>query len=86
MDKNGKNAGIICLDNNRIRKVIDSFEVLVTVAVHDPTRSMKYNYCIPHYRSGMELLRHALNTQMKRLRDIKHTLTTGSKFGCSSMG
>jgi hypothetical protein len=57
MDDIGKNIGIICLDNNRIRKVIDSFEVLVTVAAQDPARSMKYNYCIPHYHSGMELLR-----------------------------
>ncbi len=57
MDDNGKNVGIICLENNRIWKVIDSFEVLVTVAVNDPARSMKYNYCIPHYRSDMELLR-----------------------------
>ena len=57
MTDDGKNVGMICLDNNHIRKVIDQFEILVDVAVRDDARIQKYNYCIPQYRSGMELLR-----------------------------
>jgi hypothetical protein len=51
MDDDGKNIGIICLDNNRIRKVIDNFEQLVGVAVIDNARAMKYA-SIPHYAVG----------------------------------
>jgi hypothetical protein len=35
MNDVGTNVGIICLDNNRIRKVINKFELLVDVLVCD---------------------------------------------------
>jgi len=49
MTDDGKNVGMICLDNNHIRKVIDQFEILVDVAVRNDARIQKYNYCIPLY-------------------------------------
>jgi hypothetical protein len=57
MDDAGKNVGIICLDNNRIRKIISNFETLLQVSISDPSRLVKYSYCIPQYRQGMVLLR-----------------------------
>jgi hypothetical protein len=57
MSNDGKNVGIMCLDNTRIRKVIEQFEILVDVAVRDDARMQKYKYCIPEYRNGIELLR-----------------------------
>ena len=56
MDDDGTNVGVICLDNSRIRKVINKFELLVNVSVCDATRIVKYNFCIPHYRDGMVIL------------------------------
>jgi hypothetical protein len=57
MDEQGKNVGIICLDNNRIRKIIDNFQLLIQASISDPTRLTQYSYCIPQYRMGMEILR-----------------------------
>jgi hypothetical protein len=44
------------LDNNRIRKIITNFEVLIDVSAHDNAHKIKYNYCIPHYRDGLTIL------------------------------
>ncbi len=41
MQKDGENVGINCLDNNHIWKVIDQFEILVYVAVHDDSQITK---------------------------------------------
>jgi hypothetical protein len=49
-------AFLVCLDNNRIRKVIDNFELLVDDAVTDNARAIKYATCIPNYRDGMIIL------------------------------
>jgi hypothetical protein len=57
MSDDGHNVGVICLDNNRVRKIIDNFATLVAVSVSDNTRLKKYMYCILQYRQGMELLR-----------------------------
>jgi hypothetical protein len=57
MNDEKTNVGLICLDNNRIRKVIEALELIVDVSIVDEQRSIKCNYCIPHYRDGMELLR-----------------------------
>ena len=56
MNGDGKNVGIICLDNNRIRKVIGNFELLVDVAVTDNARAIKYATFIPNYLDGIIIL------------------------------
>lgn len=57
MNDEGTNVGIISLDNNHIRKVINKFDLLVAVSVCDESQTIKYNYSIPHYRDGMVVLR-----------------------------
>jgi hypothetical protein len=56
MDEKKKTVGTICLDNNRIRKVISNFETLISVSLVDPAQKLTYQTIIPHYRSGMEIL------------------------------
>ena len=56
MDDNGKNEGIIHLDNNRIQKIISNFDALANVSISDHSQLLKYSYCIPQYRQGMIIL------------------------------
>jgi hypothetical protein len=56
MDEGKKTVGTICLDNNRIRKVISNFETLMSVSLVNPAQKLTYETIIPHYRSGMEIL------------------------------
>ena len=56
MDDNGKNEGIIHLDNNRIQKIISNFDALANVSISDHSRLLKYSYCIPQYWQGMIIL------------------------------
>jgi hypothetical protein len=35
MDDDGKNVGIICLDNNHIWKIISNFDALANVSISD---------------------------------------------------
>jgi len=53
MDDDGKNVGIICLDNNRIQKIISNFDALATVSISDHSQN---SYCIPQYRQGIIIL------------------------------
>ncbi len=55
MNEVGKNVGVICLDNNRVRKIIANFDILATVFITKNSRLIKYQYCISHYRTGMLL-------------------------------
>lgn len=56
-DNENKTAGIICLDNNRIRKVMAEYEALVDLSIHDQDRSVKYKASIHHYRIAISILR-----------------------------
>lgn len=57
MDDQQKSVGTITLDNNRIRLILEDFEVLIRVSVHDEVRLGKYLYCIPEYRAAMKIVR-----------------------------
>ena len=50
-ENENKTAGIICLENNRIRKVMAEYEALVDLSIHDQDRSVKYKASIHHYMS-----------------------------------
>ncbi len=71
MDDNGTNVGIICLDNNRIRKVINKFELLVAVSVRDESRAIKYRFGIPLYRDGMVILRQRSEFSDEQIRQFQ---------------
>jgi hypothetical protein len=58
MDGEGKNVGIICLDDNQIRKMVNKLELLMNISFADKYRRIKYQYSIPHYRDGMFILHH----------------------------
>ena len=55
-EKVGKLAPL-SLDNNKTRKVVNSFEELVEVSVSEQDRKDIWNKCIPKYREAMELAR-----------------------------
>ena len=61
MDKDNKSVGIICLDNNRIRKILNAFETLVAASITDDSRVVKYNTSVSNYRTGMVILRQRQN-------------------------
>jgi hypothetical protein len=72
MNEEVTNVGIICLDNNRIRKALHSFELLIEVSSIDLQRVIKCNYCIPHYRQGMELLRQRKEFTDEEIKQYQH--------------
>ena len=49
--------------------MLESFEIIIDASVADATRIIKWKYCIPNYRDGIEILR-----QKKEFTDeeIKH--------------
>jgi hypothetical protein len=56
-DAENKTVGVICLDNNRIRKILQEYELLVTASVYDRELSTKCNTSIQDYQSAMAILR-----------------------------
>jgi hypothetical protein len=56
-DAENKTVGIICLDNNRIRKILMEYELIVQASVTDPERSFKYGTSVAHYRNAISILR-----------------------------
>ncbi len=42
-------VGITCLDNIRIWRVIEAFELTIDVSIVDAQFMFKWNYCIKHY-------------------------------------
>ncbi len=57
MSDDGKTVGTITLDNNRIRQIIEDFELIIAVSVSDEARHNKYLYCIQQYRYAMVIVR-----------------------------
>jgi hypothetical protein len=70
-DKDNKTVGIICLDNNRIRKVIMEYEALVQASVHDNARSEKYRVSIHHYRIAISILREKREFTDDRIKEFQ---------------
>ncbi len=60
-DKAKKEVGIICLDNNRTRKVVDSFDLFVDVCIVSNDEKQQWKRSIGHYRKAMKLLRQKTN-------------------------
>jgi hypothetical protein len=56
MNNEGTNVGIICLYDNQIRKVLESFEIIIDASVMDATQIIKWKYYIPNYRDAIEIL------------------------------
>jgi len=70
-DKDNKTVGIICLDDNRIRKVIMEYEALVQASVHDNARSEKYRVSIHHYRIAISILREKREFTDDRIKEFQ---------------
>jgi hypothetical protein len=56
MSDDGKTVGAITSDNNRIRLILNSFEMLINASIIDITRREKYHFSIPHYRDAMTIV------------------------------
>jgi len=60
-DKSKNEVGIICLDNNRTRKVINSFDLFIDLCIVEDDKKQQWKTCIDHYRKAMKLLRQKTN-------------------------
>jgi len=56
-DKAKNEVGIICLDNNRTRKIVDSFDLFVDLCIVDEIKKEQWKKSIAHYRDAIKLLR-----------------------------
>ena len=73
MHDNGKTVGAITLDNNRIRLIMEDLERIIAVSISDDIRRDRYYYCIPEYRSAMQIVRqHNEFTDDDRIRYQEH--------------
>jgi hypothetical protein len=72
MNDDGTNVGIICLDNNRIRKVLESFEIIIDASVTDATKIIQWKYCIPNYRDAIEILRQKKEFTDEEIKHFQH--------------
>jgi len=55
-DKAKKEVGIICLDNNRTRKIVNSFDLFVDLCIVNDNEKIQWKTSIAHYRNAMKLL------------------------------
>jgi len=60
-DKTKKEIGIICLDNNRTRKVVNSFDLFIDLCIVDENDKRKWKTSVSHYRDALKLLRKKTN-------------------------
>jgi hypothetical protein len=52
-----KTVGVICLDNNHIRKILNHYELLVELSVYNQARLQKHNYGMNEYQNALVILR-----------------------------
>ncbi len=55
-DRSKRELGIICLDNNKTRKVVNGLDLIIDFCIA-PTEQSKWKDCIANYRQAMNLLR-----------------------------
>jgi hypothetical protein len=56
LSDDGKEIGILCMNNNQTRKVVNNLELLIDVLVVDPERLAQWNIAVPSYRERMSEL------------------------------
>jgi len=66
-DKAKNEVGIICLDNNRTRKVVESFDLFVDLCIVNENEKQQWKESINHYRKAMKLLRKKTNLTVSEL-------------------
>jgi len=70
-DAENKTVGVICLDNNRICKILQEYELLINSSVYDRERLTKYRNCIQDYRSAMGILREKREFIDKKIKEFQ---------------
>jgi len=66
-DKAKNEVGIICLDNNRTRKVVESFDLFVDLCIVNENEKQQWKESINHYCKAMKLLRKKTNLTVSEL-------------------
>jgi len=66
-DKGKNKVGIICLDNNCTRKVVNSFDLFVDLCIVDENEKYQWKRSIDQYRKAMKLLRKKTNLTVDEL-------------------
>jgi hypothetical protein len=62
LEDQGKKIGTICLDNNRVRLILNKLDGLVDICIPQGDRNRDWKYCITdHYSPAMEILRKKTN-------------------------
>jgi len=70
-DKAKKEVGIICLDNNRTQKVIESFDLFVDLCIVDESKKLQWKTSINHYCKAMKLLCKKTNLMVGELEQFQ---------------
>jgi len=55
-DKAKNEVRIICLDNNRTQKVVESFDLFVDLCIINENKKQQWKESIDHYHKAMKLL------------------------------
>jgi len=80
-DKTKKEVGIICLDNNRTRKVVNSFNLFVDLCIVDDNKKQQWKQSINHYCKAMKLLRKKSNLTVDELESFQSHIDAFLFFG-----
>jgi len=56
-DRTQRELGIICLDNMKTRKIVNSIDLFLDLCIGDAEKRMKWKHSISEYRNAMVLLR-----------------------------
>jgi len=70
-DKAKKEVGIICLDNNHTRKVVNSIELFVDLCIVDDNEKQQWKTSVSHYCEALRLLRKKTNLTVDELESFQ---------------
>ncbi len=73
-DAENKTVGVICLDNNRIRKILEHYELLINASVFDRDRAVKYQSSIQDYRTAMVILREKKEFTDEKIKEFQRLI------------
>jgi len=70
-DKAKKEVGIICLNNNCTRKVVNSIELFVDLCIVDDNEKQQWKTSVSHYREALKLLCKKTNLTVDKLESFQ---------------
>jgi len=69
-----KTVGVNCLDNHRIRKLLEHYELLINASVFDSDRAMKYWASMQDYRTAVVILQEKKEFTDEKVKDFQRLI------------